>query len=394
MKSITLLGSTGSIGRQTLDIIALHPDKFTVYALTARKNHKVMLEQCLVFKPVYAVMTDHAAAKILEANLREHSIQTEVLLGADALCEVASAPSVDLVMASIVGAAGLLPNLAAANAGKTVLLANKEALVMSGRLFMSAVENAQATLLPVDSEHNAVAQCWSGPKKHIRGIALTASGGPFLGVPLSMLKNITPEQAIAHPNWAMGRKISVDSATMMNKGLEVIEASYLFNMPATSISVILHPQSIAHAFVEYIDGSVLTHMGHHDMRVAISHALGFPERIVSGAPRLNLLTEAATLDFRPLKPGEFPCFDLCMQALDTGEAAIIALNAANEIAVEGFLNKDCPFPAIPGIIESTLEQQSAQVIQSIDDVLMVDQQARDVARQIMSQALQEKRVYA
>lgn len=393
MKTITLLGSTGSIGRQTLEIIKLHPEKFEVYALTANQNHEVLLQQCLAFSPRFAVMTDLQAAKKLEEALLAHGSDTEVMFGEASLAEVASSPEVNVVMAGIVGAAGLLPNLAAAKAGKTLLLANKEALVMSGRLFMQAVHNHQATLLPVDSEHNAVYQCWHGDKKSIRQISLTASGGPFLGRSSSELANITPAQAVAHPNWSMGQKISVDSATLMNKGLEVIEASYLFDLPTSSINVILHPQSIAHAFVEYIDGSVLTHMGHHDMRVAISYALGFPERIVSGAPRLGLLTEVCTLDFRPLKSGEFPCFDLCMQAHRAGESAIIALNAANEVAVQGFLNNRCGYLAIPHIIESTLSSSVSQTIHTVEDILNVDQQARRLAERIMEEALQERTYY-
>jgi 1-deoxy-D-xylulose-5-phosphate reductoisomerase len=393
MKSITLLGSTGSIGRQTLEIIALHPDRFSVYALTANTNHALMLEQCLAFSPHYAVMTDPLAAAQLKEALAETSLETIVLFGSQALETVASHPEVDIVMASIVGAAGLLPNLAAARAGKTILLANKEALVMSGRLFMQAVQDHQATLLPVDSEHNGVFQCWQGTKPAIRSIALTASGGPFLGMAASALTQITPEQAVAHPRWAMGRKISVDSATLMNKGLEVIEASYLFDLPRSAIGVLLHPQSTAHAFVEYIDGSVLTHLGHHDMRVAISHALGYPERIISGAPRLALLTEGATLDFRPLKPGEFPCFDLCMQALEAGEAAIIALNAANEVAVQAFLNRECSFLAIARIIEATLSDHLSQPIHTLDDILCVDQHARRCAQKHLAEALRERSHY-
>jgi 1-deoxy-D-xylulose-5-phosphate reductoisomerase len=388
MKQITLLGSTGSIGRQTLAILRLHPETFQVYALTAHSNVQEIFQQCVDFSPRFAVMIDLTAAEQLKARLQEHSLNTAVLSGPAALAEVASAPDVDLVMAGIVGAAGLLPNLAAAKAGKNLLLANKEALVMSGPLFMQAVHDHQATLLPVDSEHNAVFQCWQGEKKSIRQIALTASGGPFLGFPPTRLKDITPEQAVAHPNWAMGKKISVDCATLMNKGLEVIEASYLFDLPASSIQVILHPQSIAHAFVEYIDGSVLTHMGHHDMRVAISYALGYPDRIVSGAPRLSLFSEPSTLDFRPLKPGEFPCFELCMQALKAGQSAIIALNAANEIAVQGFLNRRCSYLAIPRIIEATLEHSLSIPIESIEAVLSVDQQARELALHHMSKDLQ------
>jgi 1-deoxy-D-xylulose-5-phosphate reductoisomerase len=381
MKNITLLGSTGSIGRQTLDILRLHPDHFRVYALTANTNHSVLFKQCMEFQPRFAIMNSQQAAEFLQQTLKAEGSQTQVLFGEAALTQVASDPEVDLVMAAIVGAAGLLPNLAAAKSGKTLLLANKEALVMSGRLFIQAVKDHGATLIPVDSEHNAVYQCWQGEKKSIRKVYLTASGGPFLGLSPSQLTKITPAQAVAHPNWSMGQKISVDSATMMNKGLEVIEASYLFDLPASQIGVILHPQSIAHAFVEYIDGSVLTHMGHHDMRVAISYALGYPERIDSGAPRLGLLTHPAALDFRPLNAGDFPCFDLCMQAHQAGESAIIALNAAIEIAVQKFLNQTCTYLDIPQIIESTLDNHLSMSIQSIEDILTVDQHARQLAQE-------------
>jgi len=394
MKCITLLGSTGSIGQQTLEIIALHPDRFKVLALTANTNHALMFKQCLLFSPAYAVMTCPLAAVKLQQALAQTSLKTIVLSGTEALATVASSPEVDLVMAGIVGAAGLLPNLAAAKAGKTLLLANKEALVMSGRLFMQAVRDKSATLLPVDSEHNAVFQCWQGSKKDIRGIVLTASGGPFLGMPASALTTITPEQAVAHPRWAMGKKISVDSATLMNKGLEVIEASYLFDLPRSAINILLHPQSTVHAFVEYIDGSVLSHLGHHDMRVAISYALGFPDRIVSGAPRLSLLTEPGTLDFRPLQSGEFPCFDLCMQALEAGEAAIIALNAANEIAVHGFLTNRCSYLSIPRIIEATLSKHLSQPILTLEDILCVDQHARRVAEHHLNTLLQKSSQHA
>lgn len=383
MKQITLLGSTGSIGRQTLEIIRLHPEQFQVFALTAKSNHEILLKQCLDFNPRFAVMTCAESALILQHALTERGLKTDVLVGESALAEVASAPEVDLVMAAIVGAAGLLPNLAAARSGKTLLLANKEALVMSGRLFMQAVKDHGATLLPVDSEHNAVLQCWQGKKSEIKQIYLTASGGPFLGLSSDQLTQITPAQAVAHPNWSMGRKISVDSATLMNKGLEVIEASYLFDLPTSQIGVVLHPQSIAHAFVEYIDGSVLTHMGHHDMRVAISYALGSPDRIVSGAPRLGLLSQATALDFRPLTPNEFPCFDLCLQAQKAGESAIIALNAANEIAVQGFLDQHCAYLDIPGIIEDTLADHLSLAIESVEDVLSVDQHARQLAKNFM-----------
>lgn len=393
MKQITILGATGSIGRQTLDIIRLYPEAYKVYALSAHQNVQAMLQQCLEFEPRFAVMVNPQAAEDLKGQLSANRSKTQVLSGSDALEIIASAPEVDSVMAAIVGASGLLSSLAAARAGKTILLANKEALIMSGRLFMETVEKHGATLLPVDSEHNAVMQCWHGKREAIRQVVLTASGGPFLGWAKDKLASVTPEQAVAHPNWSMGQKISVDSATMMNKGLEVIEASYLFNLPMNKIDVSLHPQSIAHAMVEYIDGSVLTHMGHHDMRVAISYTLGFPERIASGAPRLNLLQEAVSLDFRPIKPGEFECFDLCLKALAAGESAIIALNAANEVAVNAFLNKTLPYLAIPKVIEATMNQTLEQAVISVDDILAIDQQARRTALSHIKRTLQEPQTY-
>ncbi len=386
-KQICLLGATGSIGQQTLDIIRLHPDKFEVFALTANTSVQVMLRDCLEFKPSFAVMRDAKAATQLHGLLAEHGAgNIQVLNGEQAICDVASAAEVDTVMAGIVGAGGLLSSLAAAKAGKTILLANKEALVMSGQLFMQAVADNNATLLPVDSEHNAVFQCWqqamtSQRRNEISKIYITASGGPFLDWPAEKLVNITPEQAVSHPNWSMGQKISVDSATMVNKGLELIEAHYLFNLPSKNVEVLLHPQSLVHALVEYIDGSVITHMGPHDMRVAISHTLAWPQRIVSGAPRLNLLSEQATLQFRPIDEGQFPCLKLAKAARDEGACAQIILNAANEVAVAAFLQGQINFAGIAGVISETLSKQPRVTITGVDDVLAVNKQARIIAQE-------------
>lgn len=386
-EKITLLGATGSIGQQTLDIIRLHPEQFEVFALTANTSVQIILRDCLEFKPKYAVMRDAAAAEQLRAALNEQGSNTEVLSGEQALCDVASAPEVSRVMAAIVGAGGLLSSLAAAKAGKTILLANKEALVMSGQLFMQAVADNKATLLPVDSEHNGIFQCWQ-KREEIAKIYITASGGPFLDWPTAKLATITPQQAVSHPNWAMGQKISVDSATMVNKGLELIEAHYLFNLPNESVDILLHPQSLVHALVEYIDGSVITHMGAHDMRVAISHTLAWPKRIASGAPRLDLLAENATLDFKPIDEERFPCLKLAKSARDEGACAHVILNAANEIAVAAFLQNKMRFVDIARIIEETLAQQNRWPIHNIEDVLEVDKQARMQASQTI-QSLQE-----
>ncbi len=397
-KKICLLGSTGSIGQQTLDIIRLHPGQFEVFALTASTSVQAMLRDCVEFKPKYAVMRDESAAKQLREALVERGCKTSVMSGEEALCFVASHPDVDTVMAGIVGAGGLLSSLAAAKAGKTILLANKEALVMSGKLFMQAVSENHARLLPVDSEHNAVFQCWhqameEGHREEIANIFITASGGPFLDWPAEKLAAITPQQAVSHPNWAMGQKISVDSATMMNKGLELIEAHYLFHLPNEQINILLHPQSLVHALVEYIDGSVVTHMGPHDMRVAISYTLGWPQRIISGASRLNLLTQSAKLEFRPMDESQFPCLALSKQARDEGPCAHIILNAANEIAVAAFLKNQIRFVDITRVIAETLTQQNRLSINTVDDVLEVDKLSRLKAINIV-ETLREPTLYA
>ena len=385
MQQITILGATGSIGKSTLDVLARHPQQFQVYALSANSQWQRLFEQCQQFKPRYAVLLDAGAAQQLQAKIQQAGLTTEVLQGAAALEQVASAPEVNLVMAAIVGAAGLKSALAAAQAGKRILLANKESLVMSGQIFMRAVHDNQATLLPIDSEHNAIFQAMPREAKGdlaamgVRRILLTASGGPFRTAPLDSLGTVTPEQACAHPNWVMGRKISVDSATMMNKGLEVIEAHWLFNASADQIQVVVHPQSVIHSMVEYIDGSVLAQLGNPDMRTPIAYALGFPERIESGVATLDLF-KIARLDFEAPDVQRFPCIALAYAALRAGGSAPAVLNAANEIAVAAFLERRLPFQAIAAVIEQTLADVSNTPVDTLEQVLAADAQARQVAQ--------------
>ena len=398
MQQITILGATGSIGRSTLDVVARHAQQFQVYALTANRQWQRLFEQCQQFKPRYAVLLDAAAAEQLQAQLQQAGLATEVLQGSAALEQVASAPEVTLVMAAIVGAAGLKSALAAAQAGKRVLLANKESLVMSGPIFMRAVHANQAILLPIDSEHNAIFQAL--PRRPqielaamgVRRILLTASGGPFRAAPLASLSQVTPEQACAHPNWVMGRKISVDSATMMNKGLEVIEAHWLFNASADQIEVVVHPQSVIHSMVEYVDGSVLAQLGNPDMRTPIAYALGFPERIESGVAALDLF-KIGRLDFEPPDQQRFPCIALAYAALRAGGSAPTILNAANEVAVAAFLERQLPFQAIASVIENTLSNVTNSVVDTLEQVLAVDAQARRVAQEYV-QHKQIKRGHA
>ena len=383
-QSVTILGSTGTIGVNTLDVIARHPEKFRVVALTGHTQIDRLFEQCQKFNPEYAVVLDASAAGELQQKLRQEGIKTEVLYGVEAMEMVASLPHVDSVMAAIVGAAGLRPALAAARSGKRIMLANKETLVMSGAIFMDAVKQHGATLLPIDSEHNAIFQAmprnFSGnlSESGIKRILLTASGGPFRTVPLSELENVTPQQACAHPNWVMGRKISVDSATMMNKGLEVIEAHWLFNAPADLIQVVIHPQSVIHSLVEYVDGSVLAQLGNPDMRTPIAYALGFPERIDAGVGSLDLF-KIGQLDFEEPDFARFPCLSLAFQALRSGGTAPAILNAANEVAVEAFLDRRMPFKAIPAMIEFVLENISSQPVVVLEDVIHADHSAREKA---------------
>jgi 1-deoxy-D-xylulose-5-phosphate reductoisomerase len=384
---VAVLGSTGSIGLSTLDVLARHPDRFEVFALTAHSNIGRLREQCLAHRPQFAVVVDAAAAAKFSSELIAAGCTTHVLVGEAALSEVAAHEQVDAVMAAIVGAAGLRSSLAAARAGKRIMLANKEALVMSGPLFMQAVREGGATLLPVDSEHNAVFQCMSGPgatqagvtRADVRRVLLTASGGPFLRAPASAMRAVTPEQACKHPRWVMGRKISVDSATLMNKGLELIEACLLFALPPAQVEVVVHPQSIVHSLVEYIDGSMLAQLGNPDMRTPIAHALGWPERIASGVESLDIL-RAARLDFEAPDATRFPCLGLARAAAEAGGTAPAVLNAANEVAVEAFLQRRLSFLEIPEVIERVLAGHRTQPASSLDDVLSADDWARREAQ--------------
>ena len=381
---LTVLGATGSIGVSTLDVVAQHPEKFEVIALTGHKQIDLLAEQCVRFKPKFAVVGDAVGAEKLQSILRQQSITTEVSYGAEALDQVASLAEVDAVMAAIVGAAGLTPTLAAARAGKRVLLANKEALVMAGSVFMDAVRHSGAVLLPIDSEHNAIFQAMphdyqgSPTARGIKRILLTASGGPFRTRALSELADITPEQAIAHPNWTMGRKISVDSATMMNKGLEVIEAHWLFGMPAAQIEVVIHPQSVIHSMVDYVDGSVIAQLGNPDMRTPIAQALAWPQRISSGVTSLDLCA-IGRLDFEPVDMTRFPCVALAYRALIEGNNRAAVLNAANEIAVKAFLDRRLSFVDIPVVIRATLDSVAAAAVDDLAAILEADRQGRAAA---------------
>ncbi|MCK5902555.1 MAG: 1-deoxy-D-xylulose-5-phosphate reductoisomerase [Cocleimonas sp.] len=375
-KGLTILGSTGTIGVNTLDVVARHPQRYTVIALTANSNTKKMLEQCLQYQPQYAVMVNEQAAEQLSTELKHKNTDIEVLSGTDSLEWVAQLPSVDYVMAAIVGAAGLLPNLAAAKAGKRILLANKESLVMSGQLFMDVVHENKASLLPIDSEHNAIFQCLpASGLQGVRQILLTASGGPFRTRDIETLHDITPEQAVAHPNWVMGQKISVDSATMMNKGLEVIEACWLFDVNSDQIQVVIHPQSTIHSMVSYNDGSVLAQLGNPDMRTPIAYGLGWPERLDSGVAPLDLF-KIARLDFEKPDYQRFPCLRLAYEAHQAGGNATIALNAANEIAVDRFLKQQLGFTDIPVLVEAVLEQVTKGTPRTLDEILIQDAESR------------------
>ncbi len=384
VRGVTLLGSTGSIGVNTLDVIGRHRGRFRVVALTASTQVERLFEQCRQFQPDYAVMQDARAAQALAERLRAAGLAVQVLSGVDGLNTVAALPSVHTVVAAIVGAAGLLPALTAARAGKRVLLANKEPLVMSGHLFIDAAHASGAELLPVDSEHNAIFQCMpSGfrageSRAEVRSIFLTGSGGPFRTWPREALAGATPEQACAHPNWVMGRKISVDSATLMNKGLELIEACWLFGTTPAHIEIVIHPQSVVHSLVEYADGSVLAQLGNPDMRTPIAHALAWPERIDSGVRRLDLF-DIAQLNFERPDPERFPCLRLAYQAAQTGGTAPAILNAANEIAVQAFLDRLIGFTDIPAVIARTLAGLAAGQDVQLEAILAADAQARLVA---------------
>jgi 1-deoxy-D-xylulose-5-phosphate reductoisomerase len=386
---VAVLGATGSIGDNTLDVIAGHPDKYRVVALAAHRNVAKLKAQCLKFQPRFAALADVDAARQLKMELQAAGLSTEVLSGPAALDELAAHPDVHSVMAAVVGAAGLSSALAAARAGKRILLANKEALVMSGPLFMREVRAGGAQLIPIDSEHNAIFQCLppqqlsgTGAQPGVKRLLLTASGGPFLRSSAAQLATVTPEQACAHPRWSMGRKISVDSATLMNKGLELIEASLLFDMPAAKIEVVVHPQSIVHSMVEYIDGSVLAQLGNPDMRTPIACGLSWPERVAAGVESLDLI-RAGRLDFEAPDLQRFPCLRLAQQAAAAGDSAPAVLNAANEIAVAAFLNGQLRFIDIPVLIAAVLDAHATVAVTSLEHVLELDRWARQCAESLL-----------
>jgi 1-deoxy-D-xylulose-5-phosphate reductoisomerase len=388
-RRIAILGSTGSIGTNTLDVIRAHPERFEVVALTAAKQVERLAEQCVEFKPRVAVVSDAGSAKKLSELLLAKQVGTQVLYGPDALITAVLESDCDTVMAAIVGAAGLLPTLAAAKAGKRILLANKEALVMSGNLFMDAVRQGGGELLPIDSEHNAIFQCLpvhysKSPSQHhgVEELWLTASGGPFRNTPIAELSQVTPEQACAHPNWVMGRKISVDSATMMNKGLEVIEAYWLFGLPIEKIQVLIHPQSVVHSMVRYCDGSVIAQMGQPDMRTPIAYGLAWPDRITAGVQSLSL-TQQAALNFMEPDLQHFPCLSLAFQAGKQGGTAPVILNAANEIAVAAFLDNALRYLQIPEVVEQVLNMIPPSTPSSLEDILEVDAKSRVLATDVI-----------
>ncbi|MDB6063143.1 MAG: 1-deoxy-D-xylulose-5-phosphate reductoisomerase [Verrucomicrobiaceae bacterium] len=389
LKAVTILGATGSIGLSTLDVISRHPDRYRVFALTANTRTEELFQLALTFSPRYIVVRDEADALQLQRRLHEVGRETDVLFGAQGLHDVAAHEAVDSVVAAIVGAAGLESTMAAVKAGKQVLLANKEALVMAGHLFMTAVAESGAVLLPVDSEHNAIFQCMPGDYRSglarvgVRKILLTGSGGPFRTTPLSELASVTPAQAVAHPNWSMGPKISVDSATMMNKGLELIEACWLFDARPEQVQIVVHPQSVIHSMVEYIDGSVLAQLGNPDMRTPIAHALAWPQRIESGVGALDIIARGR-LDFQEPDYARFPCLRLATEAMQFGGTGPALLNAANEEAVAAFLAGTIRFTDIPRVIERVLGEISAVEPQLLSDVQTADREARQLAAAIIS----------
>ncbi|HPQ24511.1 MAG TPA: 1-deoxy-D-xylulose-5-phosphate reductoisomerase [Gammaproteobacteria bacterium] len=392
MRGVAILGSTGSIGLSTLDVVARHPERYRVVALSAHRDVQGMLTQCRRFRPGLAAMADPAAATALAQAVAAEGLGVEVMAGAAGLEAVATHPDATDLMAAIVGAAGVLPTLAAVRLGRRILLANKEALVVSGALFMAAAQASGAQILPIDSEHNAVFQCLPPgfadglDRVGVEQILLTASGGPFRTRPLAELQDVTPAQACAHPNWEMGRKISVDSATMMNKGLEVIEARWLFDARPDQIQVVVHPQSVIHSMVQYVDGSVLAQLGNPDMRTPIAHALAWPQRHSSGVAALNLF-EIARLDFEPPDLARFPCLRLAFEAVTAGGTAPAVLNAANEVAVARFLSGDLAFTAIAEVVERTLDSVEHGAADSLDDLLAVDEHARGIAEQQLRRAV-------
>jgi len=385
---VAILGSTGTVGEHTLDVIARHPERFRVAALGAHRNVEKLADQCQRFAVPYAALADPSAAKLLESALRTRGAATRVLAGPEALSEIASLPEVTSVMAAIVGAAGLRSTLAAARAGKRLLLANKESLVMAGPLLMQLVRAAGATLLPIDSEQNAVFQCLPHDARPgvappgLKRILLTASGGPFLDTPRAQLEQVTPAEACAHPNWVMGRKISVDSATLMNKGLEFIEACLLFGVAPHQVEVLIHRESIIHSLVEYVDGSVLAQLGAPDMRTPIAHALAWPERVASGVQSLDLV-KVGSLRFEAPDLRRFPALALAQEAARAGGSRPASLNAANEVAVSAFLEGGLNFARIPAVIESVMATTSGGEIRDLEDVLAADAEARERASSLI-----------
>ncbi len=384
LQRVTILGATGTIGVNTLDVISQHPHRFEVFALTANQNVDALFNQCLKFSPRYAVMLENQAAEQLSAKLKQAGSATEVLSGMAALEFVSAHEKVDAVMAAIVGSAGLNPAIAAAKAGKRILLANKETLVMAGSIFMHAVEEGGATLLPIDSEHNAIFQVMPHEKRAslndsgVKKILLTASGGPFRKSSAEELKRVTVKQALNHPNWVMGPKITIDSATLMNKGLEVIEAHWLFNASAEQIEVVVHPQSVIHSMVEYVDGSVLAQLGNPDMRTPIAYALGYPERLQSGVSSLDLF-KIGRLDFEAPDTNKFPCLRLAFDALKVGGNAAAIMNAANEVAVDAFIKEKIGFTDIPALIESVMESSQIKAVNDLEMLIVSDKEARIAA---------------
>lgn len=397
MQNVTILGSTGTIGEQTLDVISRHQEFYQVFALTANTNVSVMLQQCLAYKPTYAVMLDANASIALAASLKSQNSKTEVLTGLSSLEQVSSDAEVDVVMAAIVGAAGLKPAMAAAKAGKRILLANKETLVMAGSLFMDAVKQGGASLLPIDSEHNAIFQVMPPQALKeladggVRKIILTASGGPFRLHSKEQIAQATPALALKHPNWVMGAKITIDSATLMNKGLEVIEAHWLFNAKPSQIEVVVHPQSVIHSMVEYVDGSVLAQLGNPDMRTPIAYGLGYPNRIDSGVSSLDFLS-ISKLEFEAPDTQRFPCLQLAYDALDAGGTASTILNAANEVAVNAFLAERISFMSIPALITSALDNIPIEKVSSIEHLVETDQLARQYANDWIASSVESNQI--
>ncbi len=385
-RRITLLGATGSIGTSTLDVIARHPDKFQLQALSAHRDVEKLVDLCRQFRPAVAVIADDSRHRELAEGLQAAGLATVALAGAQALADIASDPGSDTVVAAIVGAAGMASTLAAARAGKRLLLANKESVVLAGQVLIQAARESGAQILPIDSEHNAIFQCLpaDGGRGGVRRLLLTASGGPFRGRSRQSLENVTPDQACAHPKWVMGRKISVDSATLMNKGLEVIEAHHLFGLPASAIEVLVHPQSIVHSLVDYVDGSVLAQLGNPDMRTALAHGLAWPDRIDSGVAPLDL-PALARLEFEAPDLEAFPCLALAYAALATGGSAPAILNAANEVAVASFLEGRLPFLGIPALLEATLSAIPAEPAGDLDVLMDCDQRARRQARELLNE---------